>query len=404
MQAKYDVALLGTGVAPLVAANRLAAQGKSVLILNPDWDFFREDSELSLDPLWPMGPENLNSRKLLMNRPESVLAELRPEFPGSIELWLPPVGNERSKAEFRDPHAPFVRGRSRIWMQSEDDQDGTWDALEAMYVEASDAGLNPQLIEGPQVPRLFPGFSGKALADMRAVSIPRICDIDVNRYRNGLLEFVRERLGQDNIVCGANEIQLEPGGIRYYSASDSQRGWNHAELAEGALVFWTPRMSSWIFSHLDVSPFVSATSIDGVQTWEEWTLVSKENLDASSIGVFDDLIIWADVQGPGSEGSDQLTVLRPGPRYPIRDANLSASGQSWASQESFLSLSNLARGFLKWDKFSIRSMRPRSVFLWENPGTHLLASNDTKVWVVQGCDGPIADVVRHSRNAVEIIE
>ena len=31
-----DVALLGTGVAPLVAANHLLAQGKSVLLLNPD--------------------------------------------------------------------------------------------------------------------------------------------------------------------------------------------------------------------------------------------------------------------------------------------------------------------------------------------------------------------------------
>ena len=404
MQSKYDVALLGTGVAPLVAANRLIAQGKSVLILNPDWDFFREDSELSLDPIWPMGLESLNSRKLLMNRPEAVLEELRPEFPGSIELWLPPTGKEKVRQSLQDIHAPFVRGRSRVWMKSDDPLDGTWDAIESMYVEASDAGLHPQLVEGPQVARVFPGFSAKALSDLKALSVPRICDVDVNRYRNGLLEFVRERLGQERIICGANEIQLESGGIRYYSTSSTQRGWHHASLTEGLLVFWTPRMSSWIFSNLDVSPFVSATSIDGVQTWEEWTLLSRDNLDASSIGVFENMIVWADVTGPGDAGSDRLTVLRPGPRYPIRDANLFASGQSWASQEAFQSLSNLTRGFLNWDKFSIRSMRPRTVFLWERPETHLLPTKDTRVWVVQGCDGPLTEVVRNSRSAVEIIE
>ncbi len=57
-----DVALFGTGVAPLVAANHLLVQGKSVLLLNPDWDFFLEDSELPLDPMLLEMPSRIPSQ------------------------------------------------------------------------------------------------------------------------------------------------------------------------------------------------------------------------------------------------------------------------------------------------------------------------------------------------------
>ena len=38
-----DVVLLGNGVASLVAANHLVSQGYSVLLLNPDDDFFQPE-------------------------------------------------------------------------------------------------------------------------------------------------------------------------------------------------------------------------------------------------------------------------------------------------------------------------------------------------------------------------
>ena len=76
-----DVAVLGTGIAPLVAANFLLAQGKSVLLLNPDWDFFLEDSELPMDPLIPNIP---NPIRLTRSLPSHTLDTLRPNFPGAI--------------------------------------------------------------------------------------------------------------------------------------------------------------------------------------------------------------------------------------------------------------------------------------------------------------------------------
>src|SRR5262245_36913653 len=141
MPVDSDVALIGTGVAPLIAAGRLAAEGKSVLILNPDWDFFRENAELPLDPLCPVDRETVSTQRLLRASAEFALTELRPEFPGAIELWPEP---EKRQTGFHDPLAPHVRSRARLWIDT-----GTgWDVLESMYLEAADAGLNPQLLDG----------------------------------------------------------------------------------------------------------------------------------------------------------------------------------------------------------------------------------------------------------------
>src|SRR5689334_19548939 len=98
-----DVALLGTGVAPLIAATYLLQQGKTVLLLNPDWDFFLEDSELPLDPLLHGLP---HPQRLLQGSPERALQVLRPYFPGAIESWSP---NSSEQPGFHDPTAPHVR-------------------------------------------------------------------------------------------------------------------------------------------------------------------------------------------------------------------------------------------------------------------------------------------------------
>src|ERR1700722_19873625 len=100
-----DVALIGTGLAPLVAASHLISQGKSVLVLNPDFDFFLEDSEMELDPLLPLTTASLDPQRLKANLPEQVHAELRPFFPGAVESWAPGVPES---AGFHDADAPHV--------------------------------------------------------------------------------------------------------------------------------------------------------------------------------------------------------------------------------------------------------------------------------------------------------
>src|SRR4051794_28280496 len=136
MPSDCDVALLGTGIAPLVAAKHLLSQGKTVLVLNPDRDFFLEDSELPLDPLLPLpGPERISE-----SLPDRALAELRPHFPGAVEFWSADSAQGQAQAGFHDPTAPHVRSRSRLFVGTTGirGRRPSREELEELYVKCSD--------------------------------------------------------------------------------------------------------------------------------------------------------------------------------------------------------------------------------------------------------------------------
>jgi hypothetical protein len=406
-----EIALLGTGIAPLIAAKLLVEEGRSVLLLNPDFDFFREDSELPLDPLWPLLGAKDKGPRLARSSPEAALAELRPDFPGAVELWPAAGGTEPG---FRDPHAPHVRARSRLWVQSSEGsrdpelQAKLWGALEELYLEASDSGLNPQVIEGLVALRKFPGFSvrtapGQAapaaderVQKYRGVVIAKAAEVDVARYRNGVLEFVRERLGAGRIVNAVSQIELTPDGLRFHAEGKPHT----ARLNRGMMVFWTPRLTAWVLTQArkaGATPWYPR----GIRLWEEWRLTSRDSLETDMIGAFDDMIAWAHVEG-GSSASNLLSVLRPGPLMafdPIRMTSVSEWEHVWASAESFQSLSRLCHDFLRWDKFSIRAMRPRAIFEWEREGSWPITEGPVPVHVVCPCDGPLVEVLRSARAA-----
>jgi len=420
-----DVALLGTGVAPLVAANHLLIQGKSVLLLNPDWDFFLEDSELSLDPMLLEMP---SPEKIRQSSPESALKQLRPDFPGAIELWSPEM--EVGKEGFHDTSAPHVRKRSRLWVSSADKNKlWNWEDLEDFYVETSDAGLDPQIAEGPPAVKRFPGFSFNT-GNFRSLSLPKICDVDLSRYRNGLLEYIRERLGPEKTVCAVNQLEYMPDGIRFYANGSPHT----ARLKDGMLVFWTPRLSSWILNQtrkMEMPPSHIPRIPQGIRYWEQWSINSREASDPGVIGMFGDMAVWSDFEGAPSFATRTLkeknlrnpklpclTVLRTGPLRPSNDIQLQQAGlssNSWASADSFAALSNLCHGFLRWDRFSVRNLRVRALFEWEKSESDIRAELGTqsdnskqpwelfkgnpRTWIVPGSDGPLIDVVRTARAA-----
>jgi hypothetical protein len=385
-----DVALLGTGVAPLVAASHLLAQGKSVLLLNPDWDFFLEDSELPLDPLL----QNLPAiHRLKNNSPEQALAVLRPDFPGPIEFWSP----HSSQDGYHDPTAPHIRQRARLWISSLD-QNRLWDweRLEDLYVEASDAGLNPQILEGLPAARRFPGFSGY-YGNFRGLYIPKSYDVDITRYRNGLLEFVRERLGPERVVCAVNQVEWMPEGIRFHSKGSS----NNARLKDGMIAFWTPHLSPWIMAQAKKSE-IQPKFPKGIRYWEQWSLNSREAPNPTTVGMFGDMAIWADFEGlPSHQTTHRLSILRSGPLVNLSGVNSPQVGMSWASTESLGALSKLCNGFLKWDRFSVRAMKARAIFEWSDEKPWLLSPSKPWIQVVPSCDGPLMDVVRVARSSCE---
>ncbi len=74
--------------------------------------------------------------------------------------------------------------------------------------------------------------------------------------------------------------------------------------------------------------------------------------------------------------------------------------ESWASADSFKKLSRLCHEFLKWDKFTVRSMKPRSILEWENePASFILTRGNYETRVFSRCDGALSQVVKSSKQA-----
>lgn len=380
-----DVALLGTGVAPLIAANHLLSQGKSVLLLNPDLDFFLEDSELSMDPFL-QGP--LTPERILRNSPNQALSILRPDFPGAIEFWT--ASNQ--KGGYHDPTAPHIRERDRLWISPLEQENAVnWSALESLFVEAADHGLNPQLLEGFSAIRRFPGIAAKG-STARGLLIPKLCDIDIMRYRIGLVEFIRERLGSERVICSVNQVESMPGGIRFRSG----KSLNTARLKKGMMVFWTPRLTNWI-AHQAKNLEIVPPNPRGIRLWEEWSLISRDPPNPQVVGNFSDMAVWADYEGPPASEQNQLsqlTVLRAGTLASPQSHPLPETGLNWASSESFNSLARLCQGFLKWEHTTIRGMKARAIFEWDDESSWQLSNFDPMIQIVKACDGPLIDVVR----------
>lgn len=384
-----DVVLLGTGIAPLIAASHYLTEGRSILLLNPDWDFFQEDSELPFDPLWPM--ERFSKKRLKILSPEDTVEILRPVFPGAIEVS--PESLDRKG--FHDPLAPHVRTRERIWLQTPQSKTN-WSVVEDFYVETSDLDLKPRMLEELTAYRKFPGHNAKIESiESKAILLPKVSEVDVSRYRNGILEFIREKGSSENMIFSASQIEFTPEGIRYYS-----RGKAQTTQTKETHIFWTPKLSHWIFSQAKKleMPLIPP---QGVRLWEEYSLVSRDPLAGEVIGSFEDLLVWAEVEGAfpkDKDGLHYLSVLKAGALLnPAPGTHLNP-----LTAESFQSLSRLCGEFLRWESFTVRSMRPRFIFEWnENSLTTqrwLISGLPYPIFIVGGCDGPLTRIVEQVGN------
>lgn len=396
-----DVVLMGSGVAPLVAAAQLlvthASQDISLLVLNPDRDFFLEDSELPLDPYWPLDPARLSLQRIQHHTLEDALKTLQPVYPGTVEFWSEKKNQKQNQGideGFHDPHAPHVRQRIRLLAASRSLDPQACELMERLYVEWADRDIHCQIHEhGSFSQGIFPGLSGPS-SDYLGLSISDGTDVDVSLYRNGIMEYLRERLGPERMVSGVMQVEWSPEGIRYTTASGSRT----VKIRSKMLVFWTPRLTSWILTQaqrMDVKPLLPL----GVRVWEQWNLISKNTLDPRTIGMFREMSVWAEMEGsPRQKNLNRLAVLRAGPLLKLEDYLDGRYGSSWASEDSFQSLNRLCCDFLKWERYSIRLMKSRSIFEWNRPVQFAL--ND-QIKIVVGADGPLVDVVRQARYAGE---
>ncbi len=392
MKLRVDYLLIGTGAAPLLAAQKLTARGDSVMILNPDSDFFLENSELSLDLLSFESNTTDLSRRFANNFPEQVYRDLIPEFPGAVEIARE-EDLRRSAGPYQVAEAPWIRSRHRLWVAPE--RGVARDRLEVLYLRALDLGLKPQWLEGLPLAKRFPGFSFR---DVESRNLdgwvgfvgPRLGDIDVSRYRTGLLEFVRERLGRENVMTGVHLLNADQKGVRFQKSEGLPK---NIEVGRAVLFFWTPKLDRMLRQNLErhfprgLKAYQESASL---QRWEEWDLLSRDPVNPFLVAHLERVRIWAHGEGPPpAAGWNQIKVM------------MREKSDTWVDQESFDELSRLVFQFMGWDRFTVRKMTPRALYRWNGMTPIEYETGGLRTLIIPSCDGPLHWIAGQVRKTID---
>lgn len=392
MKRKVDYLLVGTGIAPLLAAQRLANRGESVAIFNPDPDFFLENCELPLDLL---GFESTNadlSKRFANNLPEQLYRDLIPEFPGAIEMWKE-EDEHRDTKDYQVASAPWIRYRHRLWVVPE--RSVGVDRIENLYLRALDLGWKPKWLEGVSLAKRFPGFSSKNLESRGlegwvGFTGPRFGDIDVARYRTGLLEFVRERLGRENILTSAHILDIDTKGVRFQLATGLPAT---MEVGRAVLHFWTPKMERNLRQNIEkYQPRLIPEFDQSVekQLWEEWDILSRDPVNPYVVAHMDRIRVWSHGEGvPPVGGWNQIKVMR-------REQSSAMLGEA-----GFQDLSKMIFQLLGWDRFTVRGMSPRTLYRWNSTQPLEYDSDGIRTLVIKACDGPLHWIAQQVRQAID---
>jgi hypothetical protein len=204
-----------------------------------------------------------------------------------------------------------------------------------------------------------------------------MADVPLDLFRGALLEFVRERAGPSRVIGGASQVQLMPYGVRFVGPNGAQS----AVVTRGMWVFWTPRLEHWMkqlmqTKHLGASPDWESPPWLPV---EEWSLLSRRHTVADVVGQFEDALMW-------SQDAQLIKVLRVG------------------SAESHAAISKLTHAFLGWDRVTVRNMRRRFVYDWDQfrlPSPLKLSHGDLQSFVLTHMDGPLTEIIHRTRSFVE---
>jgi len=391
MRLKVDYLLVGTGIAPLLAAQRLTQRGDSVVIINPDPDFFLENSELPLDLLsFETTNTDLNQR-FQNNLPETVYKDLIPEFPGALEMSR--EENESSIQEYQVESAPWIRFRHRLWIAPP--RSKSQDKMESLYLRALDLGWKPKWLEGVSLAKRFPGFAARHLEERDVEGWsgflgPRFGDVDVGRYRTGLLEYVREKLGREKILTNTHLIDASLKGARVQGQSGPP---SFIEVNRAILQFWTPKLERVFRQCLEkhaprmVSVFDQAVVR---QLWEEWDLLSRDPVSSHVVAHFESMRMWSFGEGPPPLGGySRIKLMR-------RESSSALLGD-----QSFQEVFKLVFGFMGWERFTVRSMAPRIFYRWNETTPFEYDSEGLRTLIIQGCDGPLHWIARQVRKAID---
>ncbi len=391
MKREVDYVCIGTGVAPLLAAMSLRQRGYRIAVLNPERDFFLEDSEVPLDFL---NFENANSdfqRRFENNTIERVYRNLSPFFPGALELLKTPqfVLPPKKGAGFVDESAPWVRGRHRVWLAFEGTEGA--ERLEHLYLRALDSGWKPQWLEGLALAKRFPGvslqgidqrMSGKKWVGFQG---PVFGDVDVERFRRGIYHFLREHLGE-LLIHGAHIHRMSQGEVTFQSQGHQP---TTLSVQKKCLFFWTPHLVPWIESYFGPLPIGVAKK----QLWEEWDVISREPVHADVVAHFERIRLWSYGEGlPPETGWNRLKIFR-------RDKSPDILGA-----QAFQEIKQVLIDFCGWSRFSVRSFKARGLYRWDDTQAHQTTRDGLDRVLIPASDGPLHWIAGNIERSLHVLE
>ena len=214
--------------------------------------------------------------------------------------------------------------------------------------------------------------------------------MDVNRYRMGMLEFVREKLGRENILTNAHVLDVDSKGVRFQLASGLPQT---LEVGRAILYFWTPRMERRLIQNLEkYDPRAMPLLNEAVkrQQWEEWQFVSRYPVNPAVVGHLESVRVWADGEGiPHASGLNSVKVMRR------------VRGQLFLGEASFQDISKLLFQFLGWDRCTVRHMQPRTLYRWNHNHPIEFDSDGIRSIIISSCDGPLHWIASQVRSTID---
>jgi hypothetical protein len=219
---------------------------------------------------------------------------------------------------------------------------------------------------------------------------PKLGDIDVARYRTGLLEFVRERLGRENVLTSVHLLNSDQRGIRFQRREGLP---SNIEIGRSVLHFWTPKLERILRQNLEryhpraLKGFQESATL---QNWEEWDLLSRDPVSPYVVAHLESLRIWAHGEGPPPvQGWNQIKVMR-------REGS-----NRWMGEQSFQEISRLVFQYMGWDRFTLRKMTPRSLYRWNQTTPFEYDAEGIRNLIIPACDGPLHWIAAQVRKAID---
>ena len=384
MHRECDYVLVGTGTAALICAKKLIEDGFDVILLNPLNKFFKDNSETALDEnTFNVFQEKSSNQELQTwldeQKSEKYLKIINPEFPGAVALW------PKAENDFYDLQTPRVFVRDRIWL---------FQKKQNLREDLSGKGI--RIVDGTTAVHMVPGVSKSKIDinhDFKGVLASSLCDVEINKYQDGLLKFVEHKIGKLKIAYSVSKVEFQNKTTEFYVNAQKNK-----ILYRKRLILF---LNSCIIDSIAAVKKQLIKEIESHQlqlnTYYSFLLKSKENISPRIMAIIENAAIYAHHY---DENSKEIVLFWKKSKMPY--ARKSSLFNELLSETDFQSVSKILENILGWQKFTILKFDLFNTIGWhEKPRVLQIKAGSDYVWAVTHTDGFLLNAIKSAHVAHE---